>query len=355
MTDIADGEVAYVQGSAAQPYELKNVGGVYSCSCPAWRNAGGGIDTRTCKHLKGYRGEQVELARIGAAGTGGGAAIARPRAAKRTTTTDGNEDANESGDGAAPVLLAHKWEPEVDLTGWWISEKLDGVRAYWDGQQFVSRLGNAFYAPSWFTEGFPDHPLDGELWVGRKEFQSTVSIVRRMDGGDQWKKLRYLVFDAPHLKKPFEKRVEFVEGFIASEAVPYMDAVEHMRCTGIEHVKTELSRVEKLGGEGLMMRKPGSLYEVGRSHTLLKVKSFFDAEARVVGHEPGKGKHKGRLGALVLQMPDGTRFNVGSGFTDAQREAPLAIGSLVTYRYQELTNDGVPRFPTFVGEAIDKT
>ena len=106
--------------------------------------------------------------------------------------------ATNSYQGGAPaLLLAHKWNGKSDLTGWWMSEKLDGVRAYWTGSQFVSRLGNTYHAPAWFTKSLPKYPLDGELWVGRKLFQKTVSVVRRANAGDEWKNVRYLVFDAP--------------------------------------------------------------------------------------------------------------------------------------------------------------
>jgi DNA ligase-1 len=113
-------------------------------------------------------------------------------------------------------------------------------------------------------------------------------------------------------------------------------------------LKEELARVEALGGEGLMLRKPGSRYEVGRSFSLLKVKTFHDAEARVIEHLPGEGKHKGRLGALSAELGDGTKFSVGTGFSDAQRENPPPVGSIITFRYQELSDRGVPRFPSFV-------
>jgi DNA ligase-1 len=359
MADIADGEVVYVQGSGKEPYELKNVGGVYSCSCPAWRNAGGAIDRRTCKHLKALRGVDAEAARLGASAADLGATKvkAAPKP-KKPAGEGGADDADDADDAEAaegkapPVLLAHKWEGE-DLTGWWLSEKLDGVRAWWDGERFVSRLGNAFIAPDWFTASLPKHPLDGELWVARQKFQDCVSIVRRQDAGDAWKQVKYLVFDAPHLDLPFEGRVEYINTLFSTHH-PFAEAHTHVRCDGVDHLREELKRVEALGGEGLMLRRPGSKYEAGRSSTLLKVKTFHDAEGRVVGHEDGKGKHKGRLGALVVEMDNGTRFNVGTGFTDKERESPPPIGSVITYRYQELTPDGVPRFPTYVGPAIDK-
>jgi DNA ligase 1 len=350
MPDLADGEVHYVQGSAKEPYELKNVGGVYSCSCPAWRNAGGAIDRRTCKHLKAFRGEEAEIARVGDAAKGG-----KPASAPKKPKASGDDDGDEAaGDGAPPVLLAHRWENDQDLTGWWMSEKLDGVRAWWDGKQFLSRLGNAFIAPKWFTDGLPNHPLDGELWVARKEFQKCVSIVRRADAGEQWREVKYVVFDAPEVDGGFEARVEYIDKLLGGNKHDFAMPHEHVLCESIAHLKAELDRVEKLGGEGLMMRQPGSKYISGRSTTLLKVKTFHDAEGRVVAHEAGKGKHKGRLGALVVEMPDGTRFNVGTGFSDKERESPPEIGEIITYRYQELTKDGVPRFPSYVGLAIDK-
>ncbi len=352
MPDIADGEVAHVQGSAKDPYELKNIGGVYSCSCPAWRNAGGGIDRRTCKHLKQYRGVEAEAARLGANAADIAGPTPKPKKPKAASAGGGDDD--EAGDGAPPVLLAHKWENDVDLTGWWMSEKLDGVRAWWDGKKFQSRLGNTFFAPKWFTECLPPLELDGELWVGRQEFSTTISIVRSQGADAAWKKVKYLVFDAPHLKVPFEDRVAWIKAWAADCGQPHVVAVDHEPCQSTVHLRTELARVEGLGGEGLMMRRPGSKYEAGRSTSLLKVKTFHDAEARVIGHDPGKGKHKGRLGALVLEMPDGTTFNAGTGFTDVERENPPPIGTIVTYRYQELTKDGVPRFPSYVGLAIDK-
>jgi DNA ligase-1 len=330
MPDLQDGESMEMQGSGAKPYVLKNVGGVYSCSCPAWRNQSVGIERRTCKHLRKLRGDAAEEARIGS-----------PLPAKPP-------QADDSEGNAPPLLLAERWDCITDPTGWLLSEKLDGVRAYWDGKQFLSRLGNLYHAPDWFLAGLPSEALDGELWLGRKQFQRTVSIVRRQDKNDLWKEIRYIVFDAPTLEQGFEKRLAFVQEVIQESQPPYAQAHEHQACRGLDHLRAELARLEALGGEGLMMRRAGSKYESGRSTSLLKVKSFHDAEARVLKHLEGSGRHKGRLGALFVEMPDGTTFSVGTGFSDAEREDPPRIGSLITYRYQELSEGGVPRFPSFV-------
>jgi DNA ligase-1 len=350
VADIPNGGQLEVQGSGSKPYILKNTGGVYSCSCPAWRNQSAPIERRTCKHLRKVRGDEAEEARIAGAASHA-AAGSTPRATNRVSSTRSASPA--SAGKAPPLLLAHAWENDTDLTGWWMSEKLDGVRAYWDGTRFLSRQGNPFYAPAWFTEKLPDFPLDGELFGGRKKFQRTVSIVRRQDQGDDWKELAFVIFDAPGLDAPFEERIARCQRYVEDVAPPYAEWLPHEVCQGVSHLRQELARVEGLGGEGLMLRQPGSRYEVGRSYTLLKVKSFRDDEARVIGHLPGAGKHQGRLGALEVELRNGTRFSVGTGLSDAERENPPALGSIITFRYQELSNDGVPRFPSYVGVRMD--
>ena len=347
---LADGASVEVKGSSST-YTLSHKGNVYMCTCPAWRNQGAPIDGRTCKHLRAYLGDAEETQRVGA--------IVPSRAAATQAGGSGGGGGGGGGSSAVkketapPILLAHKWELEHDPTGWWMSEKLDGIRAYWDGEAFVSRLGNRFFAPDWFVEDLPADTLDGELWVGRKMFQKTTSIVRSGAAGAEWKTVAYVVFDAPNAKGAFEDRISHARKVLKKAAAPHVRALDHVKCEGFDHLREELARVEGLGGEGLMLRRPGSVYEVGRSMSLLKVKTFHDAEARVVGHAPGAGKHKGKLGALICELPDGVSFNVGTGFSDAERAAPPAIGAVITFRYQELSDDGVPRFPSYVGERLD--
>lgn len=342
--DILDGQTVEVKGSASIPYVLKNTGGVYSCSCPAWRNQSKPIEQRTCKHLTGLRGEEAERERLAAAGDSSERPTGRPASTHRQA---------KPAEGVPPLLLAERWDGQDNLAGWWMSEKLDGVRAYWDGSRFISRLGHPFHAPTWFVEGLPDVPLDGELWGGRKRFQRTVSVVRRQDASSDWKEISYLVFDAPSLDAPFESRLKSISELLAAPGLAYARTHEHALCRGLEHLKAELARVESLGGEGLMLRKPGSRYVAGRSSTLLKVKSFLDSEARVIGHVMGAGRHQGRLGAVLVEMPDGRTFSVGTGFSDAEREDPPPVGSVISYRYQELSDGGIPRFPSYVGVRED--
>lgn len=331
VTDLKDGQSCEMSGSGIKPYVLKNTGGVYSCSCPAWRNQSVAIEKRTCKHLRKLRGEKEEQKRVG-------------NTLPRQLLPAGNPDKE-----GPPLLLAHNWDNSLDIAGWWMSEKLDGVRAYWDGERFLSRQGNEFFAPDWFTEGLPRMVLDGELWMGRKQFQKTVSIVRRQDRSDAWRKLRYMVFDAPKAAEGFEGRIQVLQKALANKPSKFAEALAHGVCRDAKHLLKELKRIDRLGGEGLMLRKPSSRYEAGRSTTLLKVKTFHDAEAVVIGHEAGRGKHKGRLGALRMQLPDGTEFSLGTGFSDKERQDPPPIGTSVTFRYQELSDGGVPRFPSFLG------
>lgn len=345
MPDLQDGETIEMQGSGAKPYVLKNTGGVYSCSCPAWRNQSIPIEKRTCKHLRKLRGEAAEEARLG--GT-------LPQRPVRARTAGAGGDAGEgAGDAGPGLLLAESWDNAADLTDWWMSEKLDGVRAYWDGKQFLSRQGNIYYAPDWFIAGLPSVALDGELWIGRKKFQRTVSTVRRQDKNDLWKEVRYLVFDAPAAGGGFEERLAFLKDALAKGAAKFARQHAHARCQSLEALKAELARIEALGGEGLMLRQPGSKYVTGRSSTLVKVKTFHDAEAVVTGHQAGAGRHKGRMGALLVKLPDGTDFAIGTGFSDRERENPPPVGATVTFRYQELSEAGVPRFPSWVGVRHD--
>jgi DNA ligase 1 len=334
MPELKDGESVEVQGSARRPYLLKNVGGVLSCSCPAWRFQSLPIEQRTCRHLRNLRGSAAEDVRLG------GDSFSTPAPSKPPVK-------------APPLLLAESWNRELNPTGYWLSEKLDGVRAFWDGMHFVSRQGNRFHAPSWFTVGLPLEPLDGELWIGRKQFQKTVSIVRRRDEPDAWRGVRFLIFDAPADPGTFEARLRVVDAVIDVCRPRYAQAHPHILCTGHDHLQQEMDRIELLGGEGVMLRQPGSIYAAGRSATLLKVKRFHDAEARVIGYEPGTGRHKGRMGALLVEMANGIRFEIGTGFTDAQRDRPVPIGSTISFKYQEMTERGVPRFASFMGIRAD--
>ena len=247
----------------------------------------------------------------------------------------------------ASVLLAKKWTGREDPTCFWISEKLDGVRAIWDGSSFWSRTGKPFNAPQWFKDSLPDVVLDGELFAGRGLFRDTISAVRRKVPRDsQWRNITYMVFDAPQAPGAFEARMRYLDKHVGG---PHAQVVPQLACGS----PAELARIHRdlgrKGAEGLMLRRRGSRYEAKRSSTLFKLKDFHDSEARITGYQKGEGKHRGRLGAYhAALVATEVRFKVGTGLTDAHREDPLPIGAIITVRYQELTPDGVPRFPVFI-------
>lgn len=329
--DLKDGESCEMQGSGKKPYILKNTGGTYNCTCPAWRNQSTGIEKRTCKHLIKLRGQVAEELRC-----------------NKTVEVKPEETSKY----VPELLLAERWDGVQNLAGWWISTKFDGVRAYWDGKDFYSRLGNKFYVPDYFKEGLPEVPLDGELWEGRGLFQKTSGEVRRQDYGDHWKNKRFIVFDAPS-DKPFEKRLTTIHELTqnANYAVPA--CFEKLTSTNpVKILKEMLDRVVKLGDEGLMAREPGSLYVGTRSSTLLKIKSFIDDDAVVTGYTQGKGKYKGMTGALEVVWK-GINFELGTGLSDKERKNPPKIGTTVIFRYTGLTDAGIPKFAAFIGERAD--
>jgi DNA ligase-1 len=201
-------------------------------------------------------------------------------------------------------------------------------------------------APQWFKDKMPaGMVLDGELFAGNGRFQETVSYVRKMNPIDaEWQNIKYMVFDCPLDKRPFEDRIAALKKLVKTNA--HLELLVQTPMT--KPVDFYLKDAESQGYEGVMLRQPGSLYEEGRSHTLLKVKSFKDCEVTVCGYEKGKGRHKGRVGALKVRMASGVELDVGTGLSDAERDNPPAIGSIITVRYQELTKDGSCRFPVYV-------
>lgn len=252
-------------------------------------------------------------------------------------------------DTAPGMLLAEVYAADVDVTQYWVSEKFDGVRAQWNGRILRFRNGGRVPAPAWFTENFPALPLDGELWMGRNQFDAISGTVRRIEPVDsEWRQVQYLVFELPGANGDFSARVALLQTLVAQAAVPWLHAVEQTRVTDRAALMKRLDAVIHQHGEGLMLHRADAPYLTGRSDALLKLKPWLDAEAVVVGDLPGKGKYQGMTGALLMEMADGKRFRLGSGLTDSLRRHPPPPGTRITYRYQQLTKKGVPRFPHYL-------
>lgn len=249
---------------------------------------------------------------------------------------------------AVPVMLAGNYEGEA-VADYWVSEKLDGVRGRWDGTRLYTRAGHRIATPGWFTAGWPRVPMDGELWMGRGRFDQASALVRTGDASARdWTRMRFMVFDLPRHRGPFEQRVRHMRVLARHAGVAWLQPVMQFRLATAAELDQRLRHVVAAGGEGLMLHHRQARYRGGRSGHLLKLKTHDDAEARVVAHTPGKGKYAGMVGALLVELPDGRRFGLGSGLSDADRAAPPPVGSLVTYRYSGLTSKGLPRFARFM-------
>ena len=250
---------------------------------------------------------------------------------------------------APALLLAQQAPASIDPAGWLVSEKLDGVRAFWDGQQLRFRSGATIAAPAWFTRRLPALPLDGELWLGRGSFQALSGIVRRAAPDSAgWQALRYMLFELPGGEGGFAARAARLRELARDSGWAQLAAVEQSRQPSAQALQQRLATTVAAGGEGLMLHRADAPYHSGRSPALLKLKPLQDAEAQVIGHVAGRGKHAGRLGALRVRSEGGIEFLLGTGFSDAEREAPPPQGSWVTFSYRGLTADGVPRFASFV-------
>ncbi|WP_153133157.1 DNA ligase [Dechloromonas hortensis] len=248
-----------------------------------------------------------------------------------------------------PILLAQTYRGQVDVSRYLISEKLDGVRALWNGKTLSFRSGKEIQAPRWFLEGLPKQSLDGELWMGRGSFERLSGAVRRDSPDDaEWRQVRYMIFELPGAEGGFRERAEVIRQIVRQASVPWLREIEQFSVVDRGTLQTHFSKVVKAGGEGLMLHHADAEYQTGRSDVLLKMKPWDDAEAEVVGYKPGKGKYAGALGALRVRMPDGREFYLGSGFADERRRNPPEIGTVVTYRYREFTVNGLPRFATFL-------
>ena len=245
------------------------------------------------------------------------------------------------------LMLLEEWHGQ-DVSNWLMSEKMDGVRAYWDGQKLISRNGIEFAAPSWFTEGFPPFPVDGELWSQRGDFSTIVSIVKKKEPHDGWKNIAFFAFDVPLENGGLIQRLVKLEYYLKLNQADYLKVVKQIPCKDEDDLKRFLSEIEKGGGEGVVIRNPDTKYVTKRDPNSLKVKSFYDAECEVIEHHKGEGKYKNTFGSLTCRDKEGILFDIGTGFSENERKNPPSIGSQITYKYQEITKGGKPRFPVFL-------
>lgn len=246
------------------------------------------------------------------------------------------------------LTLAAAYRSDLPLQHYWVSEKYDGIRAHWTGTQLLSRQGLPIHAPAWFTQHWPAQAMDGELWAGRGQFaavQSTVAQGAHDEAG--WRALRYMVFDLPQHSGMFRQRQQALQQLVRHVGQRWVQAVPQWQAVSHDALMRQLRSLSNDGAEGLMLRRTDAPYRAGRSDDLIKLKLHEDAEAVVLGYEPGKGKYQGMTGALLVQTPSGQRFKIGSGLSDAERLHPPPIGSTITYRYNGTHPSGLPRFARY--------
>ena len=247
------------------------------------------------------------------------------------------------------VLLAVNAPAHFDPAKYLISEKLDGVRALWDGNLLRFRSGRTIAAPAWFLAKLPKTPLDGELWLGRGKFDALSGMVRKAQPVDaEWEQVRYMVFELPQGAGTFAERAALLKLVVRGAAWSQLQGVEQFRIPTLAVLRDRLKAVNAAGGEGLMLHLASAPYTTGRSDVLLKYKSLADAEAEVIGHVPGKGKYAGMTGALEVRAADGQRFRLGTGLSDEERKNPPSVGTIVTYTFRDVTPSGKPRFASYL-------
>lgn len=249
---------------------------------------------------------------------------------------------------AAMVSLMSEARPDINPSGYLVSEKLDGVRALWDGSTLRFRSGRLVAAPSWFIDALPATALDGELWGGRGSFDAVSGVVRRTRPGDAgWRSLRLMVFDLPGAPGDFASRAVQIREWMRGAPSAVVAAVEQTESPDGRSLQGRLDAVVQGGGEGLVLHRANAPWAPGRSESLLKLKPLHDAEAQVLAHESGHGRLAHSMGALRVRTAAGIEFRIGTGFTDQQRRYPPPVGSWITYTHRGLTPAGVPRFASY--------
>lgn len=257
-------------------------------------------------------------------------------------------------------MLAKNFDPakhEKQVVGWHMSEKLDGVRAIFDGKDFYTRNGNRLHAPWRFVGpltkiNLNGRLLDGELYIGRGHFQECCGIVRRHE--DEWFDIQFHMFDIVGMRAPFQERDIYLADIHDSfkDKIPHLFHVEQVIIPDTVYMYGYQEALVRDGAEGLMLKNPLSFYQQKRSGDLLKLKKFIDIDVKCIGYEEGRGKYAGMIGSLICRLADGRLFNVGSGLVDSQRDLlnmELFEGATITVKFFEYTKDGVPRFPIFKG------
>ena len=237
------------------------------------------------------------------------------------------------------------YKDSIDISNWYMSEKLDGIRAYWDGKELFSKNKNKIFAPSWFTKDFPPFPLDGELWTKRGDFENIQSIVLSQQESQNWESVTYNIFEIPNANGNFKTRLDFLENYLKKNPNRYIKIIPQIVCKDKNHLNKFLKELLENGAEGVIIKNPNLSYETGRTNNALKVKEFLDDEGKVIAHNFNKD---GSFKSLKIELKNKTVFNLGGGFKKEDRLNPPKIGEFVTFKYYGFTKNGKPKFASFL-------
>ena len=233
-----------------------------------------------------------------------------------------------------------------DLRQHYASEKLDGVRAEWrqPGGLFT-KGGLRIMAPHWFTAGLPTVPVAGEIWCGHGGFATAQKLCAAGDSQDpDWSRATFALFDLPDTPAAFAEKTKGLQLVAEQTAKAHIFAIPQRLATDQAALEHDFNRVINHGGEGIVLRRADD-----RRGKIVKLKARYDAEAAVVTSLPGTGNNSGRMGALLVRrLADNAEFKIGTGFSEADRDAPPAPGEVITFTYTGLTENGLPRHASFL-------
>lgn len=234
------------------------------------------------------------------------------------------------------------------------SEKLDGVRAFWDGKNLYSKGGKLLTPPSFFTQNFPPFAIEGELWSKRGDFENIVSILKSTKKKEKWRELKFYIFEVPNQQGGILKRLEVLEAYLASQPAPFISIIPQLPLNTLQALQDALSAITQAGGEGVVVREKDAPYYTGRNKKAMKLKLYEDRECKITSYVQGKGKFENLVGSIICLDGD-VEFKIGSGMSEDFRKNPPKVGTIITYKYFGLNKNKLPKFPVFLRIRSDES
>ncbi len=250
------------------------------------------------------------------------------------------------------LFLLKNYDKNKAIIGWVMSEKLDGIRGFWDGKKLLTRGGKVLNPPKWFTKNYPPFAIDGELWTRRADFENISSIVRSQDSGERWREISHQIFEVPKQSGGLLERLSVLRAYLAKNPNPFIKIITQTPIKSKQQLGDSLGKITRSGGEGLVVRDSTTPYQTGRLASALKVKKYIDDECIVIKILGGKGKYLGKMGSLQCRLKNGNVVKIGSGFNDNERGNPPKIGTQITFKYYGLTKKGKHKYPVYLRKRL---